>query len=238
MFFERRRSIAFASALFTACALLACALPGRGVARAATSTGDSVVIGVDLPLSGPDAVYGVSIRNGVALALADIDADPSLHGSLNFTMSALDDALGVKQGAANVQSFIGNAAVLGVVGPFDSNVASAQIKPSNDAGLVLISPAAADAGLTKRGSTSFFRVCATDASEAAIEAQYARRFLGATKAFIIDDGDAYGERVAAAFKKAFATSGAVALVVGSDRIAKGQQTSVPWSPTCKRHNPT
>jgi branched-chain amino acid transport system substrate-binding protein len=214
-------------------------MPGLGNLKVAEAAGSTVTIGVDLPLSGADAQRGIPTRNGVALALEDSNANPRLNGGLKFTMSALDDAVGgvhdPRAGSANVNTFIADPSVLGVIGPLDSSVAAAQIKPSNDAGLVLISPSATDAGLTRLGASTFFRVCATDALEGAIDARFAGQFLGAKKAFVIDDGDVYGERVASAFTNTFKSlSGDV---LRHESIAKGQQDFSALLALVKSENP-
>src|SRR6202049_3970731 len=103
-------------------------------------------------------------------------------------MSALDDAVqGVHdpaQGAQNVKTFIADSAVLGMVGPFNSNVAKAEIPLTNDAGLVQISPSNTNTGLTKGDDAkklrtshpdvnTYFRVCTRDAKQGAALAQVA-----------------------------------------------------------------
>ena len=193
-----------------------------------------VKIGVDLPVSGADATNGIPTRNGVILAVEQANAKP-LPAGLKFEMSALDDAVqGVHdpaQGAQNVKTFIADSAVLGMVGPFNSNVAKAEIPLTNDAGLVQISPSNTNTGLTKGDDAkklrtshpdvnTYFRVCTTDDRQGAAAATFARK-LGLKKAFIIDDNETYGKGLADVFEASFAKQGGA--VLGHEHITKGQQ---------------
>src|ERR1035437_7142397 len=173
MISSQRRSGAFAAALAATLGIVfGSILTGPLPAAAATV----VKIGVDLPVSGADATNGIPTRNGVVLAVDLANAKP-LPGGLKFEVSALDDAVqGVHdpaQGAQNVKTFIAYSAVLGMVGPFNSNVAKAEIPLTNDAGLVQISPASLVSGITKGDEAkklrtshpdvnTYFRVCRSE----------------------------------------------------------------------------
>jgi branched-chain amino acid transport system substrate-binding protein len=227
MLLHQRRPLAFATALALAVGMvLSSALP----AAAATV----VKIGADLPVSGADATNGIPTRNGVILAVEEANAKP-LPGGLKFELSSLDDAVqGVHdpaQGAQNVKTFIADSQVLGIVGPFNSNVAKAEIPLTNDAGLVQISPSNTNIGLTKGDDAkklrtshpdvnTYFRVCTTDDRQGAAGATFARK-LGLKKAFIIDDNETYGKGLADVFEVSFAKMGGT--VLGHEHITKGQQ---------------
>jgi branched-chain amino acid transport system substrate-binding protein len=188
-----------------------------------------------MPVSGADATNGIPTRNGVILALEEINANPKLSGGLKFEMSALDDAVqGVHdpaQGAQNIKTFIADSSVLGIVGPFNSNVAKAEIPLTNDAGLVQISASVTNPGLTKGDDAkklrtshpdvnTFFRVCTTDDRQGAAGAQFAGKYK-LKKAFIIDDNETYGKGLADVFEESFKKGGGT--VLGHEHITKGQQ---------------
>ncbi|HEY4439615.1 MAG TPA: branched-chain amino acid ABC transporter substrate-binding protein [Candidatus Elarobacter sp.] len=229
MLFQLKRPVALATALAFGVALAA---PLAAPVPAAAAT--VVKIGADLPVSGADATNGIPTRNGVILAVEEANAS-KLPNGLKFEVSSLDDAVqGVHdpaQGAQNVKTFIADSAVLGMIGPFNSNVAKAQIPLTNDAGLVQISPSNTNIGLTKgddakklRGShpdvNSYFRVCTTDDKQGAAGATFARK-LGLKKAFIIDDNETYGKGLADVFETQFQKDGGQ--VLGHEHITKGQQ---------------
>jgi branched-chain amino acid transport system substrate-binding protein len=106
----------------------------------------------------------------------------------------------------------------------------AQIPITNDAGLVQISPATTNPGLTKGdeaaklrtshpAANAFFRVCTTDDKQGAAGASFARK-LGLKKAFIVDDNETYGKGLADVFEQQFAAAGGT--VLGHEHLTKGQ----------------
>ncbi|GAC1659580.1 MAG: branched-chain amino acid ABC transporter substrate-binding protein [Candidatus Elarobacter sp.] len=230
MITPQRRPAAFVAALAALGIALTSTLGAPVPAVAATV----VKIGVDLPVSGADATNGIPTRNGVMLAVDQANSKP-MPGGLKFEVSSLDDAVqGVHdpaQGAQNVKTFIADSAVLGMVGPFNSNVAKAEIPLTNDAGLVQISPSNTNTGLTKGDDAkklrtshpdvnTYFRVCTTDDRQGAAGATFARK-LNLKKAFIIDDNETYGKGLADVFEIEFKKQGGS--VLGHEHITKGQQ---------------
>lgn len=205
----------------------------QSTSSSAPAGGKTIKIGIDLPVSGADASTGIPTRNGAVLAIEEAGA-AAVPGGYTFAAYDLDDAPqgahDPAQGAQNVRQFVSDAAVLAMIGPFNSNVATAQIPITNDAGLVQISPATTNPGLTKGDAAkrlrtshpdvnSFFRVCTTDDKQGAAGAQFARK-LGFKKAFVIDDNETYGKGLADIFAAQFATAGGS--VLGHEHLTKGQ----------------
>jgi len=209
--------------------LAACSGGGNGA-----GTGKTIKIGVDMPVSGADASIGVTTQNGAVLAIEQAEKK-GLPGGFHLQADTLDDAVqGVhspQQGASNTRTFISDDAVLGMIGPFNSNVAKAEIPLTNEAGLVQISPSNTNDGLTKgpdaaslRRSNpavnSYFRVCTIDSRQGAAGAQFARK-LNFSKAYILDDDETYGLGLANVFESDFKKFGGT--VLGHDHITKNQQ---------------
>jgi len=109
-------------------ALAACGTSGGGTANKGT-----IKIGVDLPESGAEASDGIPTLNGVKYA---VQTAGTVEG-FTIEVSNLDDAVnGVhdpQKGAQNLQQFVNDSKVLGIVGPFNSSVARAEIPISNRA---------------------------------------------------------------------------------------------------------
>src|SRR5579872_3088553 len=201
----------------------------------AGGSGDKVIkIGIDLPLSGGDASVGRSTLNGMLLAIDDANKKGFPGG---FTVKAvqLDDAVqGVhspQQGVANVRTFVADDAVLAVLGPYNSNVAAAEIPVTNAAGLAQISQSTVSDGLTlgddakqlRRANpteNTFFRVCTTDSRQGSAAALFAlaHKFH---RAYIIDDNETYGLDLANVFEADYKKSGGI--VLGHDHIEKNTQ---------------
>jgi len=230
----------FAAAALTIAFLAACTSSSTTSQSSSTAApsggagGGSVIkIGVELPLSGGDAANGIPTNNGVLLAVEEANK-AGVPGGFTFSDDSLDDAVqgahDPAQGAQNTKSFISDAAVLAMVGPFNSNVAKAEIPLTNDAELAQISPSNTNPGLTlgddaKTLRTShpdvnnYFRVCTTDDKQGAAGAQFARK-LGLKKAFIVDDNETYGKGLADVFDAAFRKAGGT--VLGHEHLTKNQ----------------
>lgn len=116
--------------------------------------------------------------------------------------------------AANAAAFAADPRLVGVIGPFDSACAAAEIPVLNRAPagpLALVSPANTYTGLTRSapgtaagepglyyptGKRNYVRLVAADDVQAAADAQLARR-LGVHALYLLDDGSVYGTGMAA-----------------------------------------
>jgi branched-chain amino acid transport system substrate-binding protein len=225
------------------------ALAVFGTLFASARAADPVVkIGVDLPMSGGDASNGIPTNNGVILAVDQANAK-GLPGGIKLQVYTLDDAVqgthDPAAGAQNIKTFAADPSVLGVVGPFNSNVAQAEIPVSNDAGLVLISPSNTNDGLTigesaKRLRTShpneitYFRVCTRDQNQGRAGAELARK-LGFKRVYVVDDNETYGKGLADVFDHDFKAMGGT--ILGHDHLTKNQQDFKALLTRIKATNP-
>lgn len=214
--------------------LACCAMPLAGCSSSSGNAGKTIGIGIDLPLSGADASVGRSTLNGMLLAIAQANAQ-KLPGGFVLKADQLDDAVdGVHspaQGVSNVRTLIADPNVLVVLGPYNSNVAAAEIPITNAAGIAQISPSTVSDGLTlgpeaktlRRANptlNTFFRVCTTDARQGAAAAEFALK-LGLKTAYVIDDNETYGLDLANVFNADYAKRGGT--ILGHDHIAKNTQ---------------
>jgi branched-chain amino acid transport system substrate-binding protein len=199
-----------------------------GVSAACTgapaTSGTAVKIGIELPMTGGEAPNGVPTANGVALAL-----DKVAHAGFDISIAQKDDAVNGKHdaptGAANMQALANDSQVLFVVGPYNSNVAQAEIPVSNAAGLMQCSPANTAVQLTKQwGSANpldlrpthpdkiaYVRVAATDDIQGAGGADIAYNVAGKHTAYVLDDTQTYGKGLADSFETAFKAFGGTVL---------------------------
>lgn len=186
----------------------------------------SVTVASDLPTSGGDAAIGGGTEKGVKLAVDQANA-AHLLGGCTINYIAKDDsslALGKhdpQQGAQNVTGLVSNPAVMGIIGPFNSSVAVAELPITNKAGVAQISPSNTDPGLTIAGSdpdidtaslrptgkTTYFRVIANDTVQAQVMAQVAYKEKGLRKIYDIDDQETYGKDLSNYFDQDFAKDG-------------------------------
>jgi len=207
-----------------------------------------VTIGVELPMSGGEAANGVPTSNGVKLAVDQANAKAG--NKYKYQAQILDDAVNGKhdpaQGAKNIQQFVSDKNVMGVVGPFNSNVAQAEIPLTNEAGLVQISPANTNPDLTKPPKAldlrkahpdqiAYFRVCTTDDIQGPAGADYAFKNLSKKAVFIVDDNETYGKGLADAFEKRFTDDGGK--ILGHEHLSSGQQDFKSLLTKAKATNP-
>jgi len=203
--------LTFCAATASALALAGCAQ--HAIPPLASNAATLIKIGVTLPITGVDASDGMPAAEAVRLAVADANTRDLVPGMtlqavvLNDAVNGLHDP---KRGADNMRTFVQDAAILGVIGPLNSNVAIAEIPVSNQASLALISPANTSPELTQGmhalalrpshpDDIAYFRVCTTDDVQGPAGAQYVYEQLKSRRAYVIDDTNTFGRGLADAW---------------------------------------
>ncbi|WP_228927022.1 branched-chain amino acid ABC transporter substrate-binding protein [Streptomyces sp. DH7] len=193
------------------------------------SSGDggnqTVVIGLDAPLTGDLSALGLGIKNSADLAVKTANKEKTVPG-ITFKLEALDDQAQPSVGQQNAVKLIDTKEVLGVVGPLNSGVAQSMQKPLNDAKLTQVSPANTGTELTqgngwktgdkKRPFASYFRTATTDQIQGAFAAKYLFETAKIKDVYLIDDQKPYGAGLAASFKATFTELGGK--IVGTDHV--------------------
>jgi branched-chain amino acid transport system substrate-binding protein len=237
-----------AAALAGVLTLMSIAACGGG--GAVLTAANTIRIGVDLPLSGVEGHAGTPVLNGVRFF---VQQHPAVDG-FNVVISARDDAVNgvhdAQLGVGNVQAFIADPLVAGMIGPFDSNVARAQIPAANQAHLAMVSPATSSRCLTKEpflpaglnpthveiscktaglpsptdlrpaGGNNYFRLTTTDDLQGPAAADYAYKNLHLLRVAVLSDHEAYGQALASSFAERF-------VHLGGNVVAQLDFTSSP-----------
>jgi branched-chain amino acid transport system substrate-binding protein len=220
-------------------AIGALAISAMIVAAGCSNTGTAektLKLGVTLPLSGGAGADGQPTLKGAQLAVDEINAKGGV-GGYKISLFPLDHAVNGKyneqQGAQDMQTFVADAAVIGVVGPYNSAVAKVQIPIGNDAGLLQCSPANTNETLTKPefggldfrknhpDRIAYIRVAATDDIQGPAMAVYAYNTLGLKNLLIVDDVTTFGKGVADTFQAKFEELGGTV----TDRVGAGADTT-------------
>jgi branched-chain amino acid transport system substrate-binding protein len=204
---------------------------GAGGASGAPSKGE-LKLGVTLPLSGGAAADGQPTLKGAQLAVDQINEKGGVDG-YTIKLVPLDHSVNGKyneqQASQDMQTFVSDAAVIGVVGPYNSAVGKVQIPISNAAGLTQCSPANTNESLTKPefGALDFrkanpekinyIRVAATDDIQGPAMAIYAYNTLGLKNMLVVDDVTTFGKGVADNFQKKFEELGGKVIRVGAGK---------------------
>jgi len=199
--------------------------PATSAAAATTAApAAEIIIASDLPTSGADASSGLPTQNGAAFAVSQT---PTYKG-IKITFKPFDDTVnGVhdpQKGAQNVQQMLSDPKVLAMVGPFNSNVARAEIPIANQGPLAMMSPSNTNECLTQlfpycdpkpaalrpTGKNNYFRIAAPDTVQGPAMADYILKTLKLTKVAVFSDNETFGKGVADNFvKRLTATGGSV-----------------------------
>ncbi len=212
---------------------------GSAATPGAWCVGGTVKIGTEFPMSGGETANGGPATNGVKLAIKQQNAKGGILGC-KIDINVQDDAVaGVhdpQQGAKNIGTLAADAAVIGVVGPYNSGVAKAEIPISNEAGLLMCSPANTNDGVTKPpegdkyrtahpDKISYIRTATPDSIQGPAGADYVYKDLGAKSVYIIDDTETFGVGVGDTFQAEFKALGGT--VVKRDSAPKSTSDYTP-----------
>jgi ABC-type branched-subunit amino acid transport system substrate-binding protein len=177
----------------------------------------TVVIGVDLPLTGNDGAEGLMALHGIELAAEERGADPDwpIHFDLDVRDAARntvrnphqDEASDVpeepRNGVASLYAFAGDPRVVGVVGAFRLDAVRAEAPVARRLRLPVVSAGTADDRERSAPERALFALGPSPAEEGGAAATAARR-LGYSRVFLEHDGSPFGREVIGAFSAAFA----------------------------------
>jgi branched-chain amino acid transport system substrate-binding protein len=223
--------------VLTAAALVAFACGGSTGGNGNGSKG-TIKIGSDLPVC---TTGGQSTANGVQFAVTQKNNAGGVQG-FKIQYQSFDDcrqgSYNADAGVANVRQMLDDSAFLGMVGPYNSAVAKAEIPIGAPKNFVMISPANTNPCLTKdipSCSTSYhpqdlrqgnpnnyWRVVTTDDYQGPAMADYYYKQLNIHNVGILDDSTVFGVGIAGAFEAEFKKLGGT---VAQHAEYKKEQTS-------------
>src|SRR6202140_5407782 len=231
--------------VLAACGTTSNATSSSGGASGIGGCRGTITVAADLPLTAGDRTDGPFPQLAAQLAVTQANAN-HLLGGCTLKYISKDDASVLKnghdpaQGAQNLAALASDATLMGVIGPFNSSVALAEIPKASQAHLALISPSNTNPCLTVvvavcsdptikidtaslyPGPHTYFRVIATDLQQSEILAHIGTKVLNLTKAYVIDDQEAYGRGLALLFAKFFTQDGGT--VVGTASLPGATKT--------------
>lgn len=178
-----------------------------------SSLGRKVTIGVILPLTGSGAVWGENAKEGIDLALEEINQADGIDGKPlevkfedsqtlpKFAVTALHKHINVNRVEACIVDMV------------SSNVL-AMAPIANREQVVLLSPGASSPKITNAGSF-IFRNWPSDALQGQLNARYAVTKMAAKNASIFYINNEYGSGLATVFEKEFTKHGGKVIAVES-----------------------
>ncbi|MCC7006050.1 MAG: branched-chain amino acid ABC transporter substrate-binding protein [Ottowia sp.] len=169
---------------------------------------EELKIGFAAPLTGPHAMYGKDMYNGIVLAVEDFNASKTLIGGkpMRVVLLVEDDQADARLGTQIAQKMV-DRQVNGMFGHFNSGVAIPASRIYQQAGLPQFSLASAPE-YTRQGFKTTFRMLPSDVQQGRVMGNYAVKTLGLKKIALIDDRTAYGQGAADEFERAARAAGA------------------------------
>ena len=170
-----------------------------------------VKLGIGGPITGGSAAFGAQLKMGAEQAAEDINKAGGVLGK-QITTEVGDDVSDPKQGISVANKFVGDG-VTWVVGHFNSSVSIPASGVYNDNGLLQITPASTNPGLTdpdpKTGQSKWnvFRTCGRDDQQGGVAAKFLLEHETGKKIAFIHDKKAYGKGLVDETKKALNAGG-------------------------------
>jgi branched-chain amino acid transport system substrate-binding protein len=206
--------------------------------------GDTLCLATDFPLT-YRFVNVKPVQDAIDLAVMQ---NQSLGNGYTLKVLHFDDGSPETRdydpqiGVHNVQQMVRNHCIVGMVGPFNTDVAAAEMPIAANAGLVMISPSTSRSGLTLRPyaelegwdfdqlhppgkPVSFFRIAPTDVAQGLVAADFIFEDLGARNVFVVTDREQFGEDLVGSFTQSFEVKGGK--IVGIESISNDNLSDIP-----------
>ena len=164
-----------------------------------------VVIGSAGPLTNAESLFGTTWMNGMELAIREANAAGGVGGQ-KLTLQREDDGGDPKQGTLIAQKQCDETGMVAVIANFNSGVTIPSSDIYHRCGMPQVTNSS-NPKVTKAGYANLFRPIANDLSQGAAPADYALKTLGAKKAAIVHDKQAFGQGVAEVFQDVFKKGG-------------------------------
>jgi branched-chain amino acid transport system substrate-binding protein len=178
----------------------------------AAGAAEPIKIGVTGPFTGGSAPMGVSMRDGVKLAVADINAKGGVLGR-QIQLVERDDEAKNERGVQVAQELINKEKVVGTVGFINTGVALASQRFYQDAKIPVMNNVATGSIITKQfvapdqKDNYVFRTSANDTIQSAMIVDEAVVRQKHTKVAILADSTNYGQLGREDLEKALAAKG-------------------------------
>lgn len=160
-------------------------------------SGQTITLGVAAPFTGDVAQFGVSIRRGAEMKVAEVNAAGGVNGA-QVELVFGNDAGNPQEAAIVARRLAGNDDIVAVIGHFNSSCSLAGKPIYKSAGVVQFSPASTNPGVTK-GSEWTFRNIYDDNFQGYSLAHYVHDKLHLQSVGVFYDNDDYGIGLKEAF---------------------------------------
>ncbi|MBN1241944.1 MAG: ABC transporter substrate-binding protein [Spirochaetales bacterium] len=172
------------------------------------ASGEPIVIGAVLPLTGYGAVFGASALNGMRLAFDEANAKGGVLGR-PLELRVRDDKGDITAAADAFHRSVHQDRVVAVLGSIMSRITLEGARICQPAGVPLLTPTSTNPAVTETGDF-IFRAAFIDPYQGTVAARFALDTLGArTAACVFTEDDDYARSIAAGFRETFESGGGV-----------------------------
>lgn len=191
--------------------------------------GDVILLGEVGSLTGSEAAFGISTRNGIELAIEEANASGGVKGK-KLAVRVYDDQSKPEEAGSATTRLITQDHVVAILGEVASSNSLAMAPKAQEAKVPMVSPSSTNPKVTEVGDY-IFRVCFIDPFQGFVMARYAHDTLKFSKvAILTDKKSAYSEGLTEVFQKKFTEMGgrivAVEAYSNGDTDFRAQLTNV------------
>jgi branched-chain amino acid transport system substrate-binding protein len=165
-----------------------------------------IVIGEFGSLTGPEATFGISTKNGIELATEEINAKGGIAG-MKIRVVVEDEQGKPEETATAVSKLINRDRPVALLGEVASSLSLKAAPLAQNAGIPMISPSSTNPKVTEQGDY-IFRVCFIDPFQGTAVAKFAYNTKSARKVAILKDlGSDYSKGLSQFFTDTFTKLG-------------------------------
>jgi len=184
----------------------------------APAASDTILLGEVGSLSGSEASFGISTRNGIELALNDVNAAGGVKGK-KLAVRVYDDQGKPEEAANAVTRLINQDKVVAILGEVASTNSLAMAPKAQEAKIPMVTPSSTNPKVTEVGDY-IFRVCFIDPFQGLVMAKFATENLKLKNVAVLKDNKSdYSLGLSQVFIESFGKLGGK--IVGEEAYSKG-----------------
>ena len=191
---KKAASLALASALVVS--LAACGSNGGNDSNSGSSDSDVFKVGGIGPTTGNNAIYGTAVKNGIQLAVDEINADGGINGyQIEYQF---EDDQSDSEKSVNAYNTLKDWGMQMLVGTVTSTPCVAVVEETHADNMFQLTPSATTVEAVQYDNA--FRMCFSDPSQGTVSADYiAENGLATKVAVIYDSSDTYSTGIYQSF---------------------------------------
>ncbi|OJH42148.1 ABC transporter substrate-binding protein [Cystobacter ferrugineus] len=198
------------------------------------SGSEPILVGQVGSLTGSEATFGVSARQGISLALQEANAAGGVKGQ-PLALRAYDSQGKPEEAAQAASRLINQDHVVVILGEAASSNSMAMADKAQAAGVPMITPTSTNPAVTRKGDY-IFRVCFIDPFQGEVMARFAHDNLHLERVAVLQDNkSAYSVGLADEFRRKFTELGGS--VLSTESYSKGDTDFRAQLTTLKKARP-